>query len=195
MLEQQIQLDAKALRQTLNELKQLDPDSTKQLRSDFKIRLLPFANAIANQVPTESPFKGMNRNYYGAVQWAQPSGKVSATPGRGTGNRGWANILTIIIENKKALGFAYTENAGTRRKSKKPMSKTYQRHTDSVVRQHRNTTQGDALIQKARQASKNDFKSGHFAYGFFLSQRPMIIAQAQLVLKKVMKRYNKKVER
>lgn len=195
MLSTQVELDAASVNKVLKELKELDPKSTAKLRKDFKTRLNPFAGSIASSVPSESPFKGMRRNYYGRVQWEQPKGRVSATPAKSTRAKGWAPIVTIIVEHKSALGFAYTENAGTRRKQKRPMSREYQRKGDSRKRQHKNTTQGDFMIEKARQVSKFNFKAGHFAYGTFLSKRPEIIMLAQFTLEQVMKSYNKKVER
>ena len=195
MLITKIDLDAASLNKVLREMRELDQESTAKLRKDFKTKLNPFASTIARTVPSSSPFKGMRANYYGRVQWEQPKGRVSATPGKSTRAKGWAPVVSIIIEHKSALGFAYTENAGTRRKQKRPMSREYQRKTDSKLRRHRNTTQGDALIKKARQVSKFDFKAGHFAYGEFLSRRPAIIGLAQIVLKDVMKSYNKKVGR
>lgn len=176
-------------------MKELDDNSLNGLRKDLKTRIKPLGNEIAKKVPTESPFSGMSRNYYGRVQWSQPTAKVSVTPGKSTRQRGWASVVTLILEHKTRLGFNYVENAGPRRKSKKPMTRTYQRRQDSAPRQHTNSTQGDALIKKAKSLSADNYAAGHFAYGNFLRLKPVMIILAKDTLKKVEQKFNVKVGR
>lgn len=195
MLEQKFELDDKSVRQLMQAMNAMEDDSKKQLSKDMKTKIKPLGNEIARKVPSESPFIGMTRNRYGRVQWEQPKAKVSVTPGKSTRQRGWASVVTLILEHKTALGFAYTENAGPRRKSKRPMTRAYQRRTDSAPRQHANTRQGDALIAKAKKVSTDNFAAGHFAYGNFLRLRPAMIGIAQVAIDAAAKRFSIKVER
>lgn len=187
-----VEIDSRQVEELISKMKELDPNSIKALRREMRTRLKPLGNQVANNVPSSSPFIGMDRNYYGKVQWAVPTARISVTPSKSAKRRGWAPLVTLIIENKEKLGFAYTEHAGARRKAKRPMSKKYKRRTDNVERSHRVTSQGDALIDKAKQASKYNYKAGHFAYGKFLSLQPQMIMIAQDVIDGVMKKFNVK---
>jgi hypothetical protein len=156
----------------VNGLKELGKSARADLGKNMKRSIMPLANQIAGKVTPESPFKGMRRNYYGEVQWAKPKASVATTPSRGRGV--WTPLVTIALTATPKLGFDYTENAGSRKRAPKPVSKTYQRRTDSRSRSHTNTTQGENLIRKAREVSPFNFKAGHFAYGYFLQLKPQL---------------------
>jgi len=172
-------------------LKELGKDAQADLGKNMRRSVLPLGKIVASQVPTGSPFKGMQRNYYGEVQWQQPTAKLSVTPNRKRGE--WTPLVSLLLTGKPKLGFDYAENAGPRRRAPKSQSKTYQRQTDSVTRSHSVTTQGNFLIKKARQVSKNNFKAGHFAYGNFLKLRPAMITIAVLSLEQTARKWNVKV--
>ncbi len=195
MIGTSFKLDDDAIRKLNRVMKEADPKSVTALRRDLRTRIQPIGREVAGRVPTESPFKGMRRNLTGRVQWSVPKVRVSFAPGRSVRQRGWAPVVTVVLEDKKKLGFAYTENAGPRRRPKRPETRSYQRQGDSVTRTHANTTQGDALIAKAKRASSFNFKAGHFAYGHFLKRRPLMIQLAQVTLNKVAKEFSVKLER
>jgi len=191
------ELDDASVRRLTRLMKEAEESSVAQLRNDLKARILPLGSEVARKVPTESPFIGMTRNRNGRVTWGQPKAKVSVTPGRSTRQKGWASMVTIILENKKNLGFSYTENAGPRRKKPRPNARSYKRGIDGGVREsgHINNGQGDALIRKAKRESKNNFKAGHFAYGNFLKLRPVMIKIAQDSLNRFAKKFDVKLGR
>lgn len=156
----------------VNGLKELGKEAQGDLRKTMNKNILPLGRQVASKVVAESPFKGMRRNYYGQVQWQKPKAKVSTTPNKKRGV--WTPLVTVLLTGSPKLGFDYTENAGTRRRKPRPVSKTYTRRGDSKSRAHAVTTQGDELIKKAREISPFNFKAGHFAYGYFLQLKPQM---------------------
>ena len=195
MIETTLMLDKKSVDRLRAAMKELDPSSMNAMKKDLKTAIKPLAAQVKASVPTASPFKGMARNYYGLVQWEQPKVTVSVTPARG-GKSGWSQIVGLVATGGSSrLGFDYAEMAGVRKRAPRPRSKSYQRRGDSVVRTHANRGQGDALITKARSVSQYNFKAGHFAYGKFLSLRPQMIIISQLIINKVAKEFNTKVQR
>lgn len=197
MITNTYELDDKSVRELTGILKEMEDTSVAEVRKDLRTRIVPLAGEIARKVPTESPFVGMAKNKIGRVQWSQPKAKVSVTPGKSTRQKGWASMVTIILEDKKKLGFAYTENAGPRRKKPRPNARSYKRSIDSVAREsgHVNNGQGDALIAKAKRESPFGFAAGHFAYGHFLRSRPVIIQIAQVTLDGFAKKFSVKLGR
>ena len=185
-----VEIDSRSVEELIKNMKELDPKAITALRRDMRTALKPLTNRVVSKVPSESPFKGMNQNYYGRVQWASPSGRVAVTPAKSTRKRGWAPLVTMILTNKTKLGFDYAEHAGSRRKTVRPVSKKYKRRIDSVERSHKVTTQGRYLIKKAREESPWNYKAGHFAYGTFLSLQPQMVILAQGVIERVMTKFN-----
>lgn len=190
-IQTEIQLDAKSLNRLLDQMKELEPNSLAAMRKRMRTMLSDEAGQIKRNVPTESPFKGMRQNYYGKVQWEQPKVRVATTPGSSTRRREWAPVVTLIATGNPKLGFDYTELAGVRKRPPRPRSKPYARRPDG----HLNTTQGEALIRKAREVSKHDYKAGHFAYGKFLELRPQMLIKTSLILDEVADKFNQKVKR
>lgn len=186
----EIVLDAKSVNKLLDAMKELEPSSLAALRKNFRTSLAQEAGQIKRSVPSESPFRGMRQNYYGRVQWQQPKVRVAATPGSSTRRREYAPVVTLIATGAPNLGFDYTELAGVRRRPPRPRSKPYARRPQG----HANTTQGEALIKKAREVSNYDYKAGHFAYGKFLELRPQMLVKTQLVIDDVSTKFNKKVK-
>ncbi len=195
MIRTTVEIDAASLKKMIRIMKEADPESVARMRADFRTRIGPVARVVANQVPSESPFVGMQRNISGRVQWGKPSARVSVAPSKKTNRLGFSSIVTVVLENKKKLGFSYVENAGTRRRPKKPMAREYTRAGDSKVTRRANTTQGDALILKAKRESSFNFKAGHFAYGHFLRLRPAMLKMAQKSMDKLGKKFSVKLGR
>jgi hypothetical protein len=192
MIQQRIGVNKRDIDKLVSDLKELGTMATNDLRNNVKRGILPIGKTVASKVPTESPFRGMRQNYYGQVQWQQPKPSVAFTPGK-RGRNDWTPLVTLTLTGKPKLGFDYTENAGNRRRAPKARSKTYQRRIDSKERSHANTSQGDALIEKARQLSRFNFKAGHFAYGYFLKERPQMIELAIKSLEETARKWNSKV--
>ncbi len=194
MIDYTTSLDAASVKRLTTALKEAEDIAIADLRRELKGSMKPFASQIQARIPTSSPFKGMERNYYGRVQWAQPSVKVSFTPGKkAIGDR--ALLLTLIAEHKTKLGFNYTEVAGVRKRAANKRSRTYHRKGDANPRSHAVTEQGNILIEKARSVSKFSFKAGHFAYGEFLKLRPQMVILATVILEGTAKKLSVKLEK
>ena len=190
-----VEIDSRSVEQLIKNMKELDDKAIRRLRRDLRSALKPLANQIVSKVPTESPFRGMEQNYYGRVQWATPTARVALTPAKSVRKRGWAPLVTMILTHKTKLGFDFAEHAGSRRKPVRPVSNAYKRRIDSEQRRHKVTTQGRYLIKKAREESPWNYKAGHFAYGTFLSLQPKMVLIAQGILEGVMNEFNVKNRR
>lgn len=188
-------IDKQSLDVLIAELKELGPKAMRDLRKDIRNSIKPLAAQVKADVPSSSPFKGMNANYYGRVQWQHPRVTVSITPGKKSIHEYSPLITLVATGGRTKVGFDYAEMAGVRKRPPRPLSRKYKRRTDSVERQHKVTTQGDNLIEKARQVSKYNFKAGHFAYGKFLSLRPQMILLALQSLDKTANEFNIKLRR
>jgi hypothetical protein len=195
MFSTKVDLDAESVAKLRAALKEAGPTALADLRREMKSAIKPVANRVKGAVPTSSPFKGMNQNYYGRVQWIQPKVTVSFTPGRRQ-RFDYVPLLSLVATGGgNNLGFDYAENAGVRKRKPAARSKSYHRRIDRNARTHAVTTQGDELIAKARKESRYNFKAGHFAYGEFLSQRPTMIKIANKILDGTAKRLSLKLER
>jgi hypothetical protein len=193
MLEIKKSVDEASVRKLIAEMKELEPTAIADLRRELKSKMKPFASQIQAQVPTSSPFKGMERNYYGRIQWAAPKVTISFTPGKRS-RLEEIPLLTLIATNAAKLGFDYTETAGVRKRKPASVSRQYHRKGDSAPRRHKVTTQGDELIKKARSESKWNYKAGHFAYGKFLSLRPAMLVLVSVTLEATAKKFNVKMK-
>jgi len=194
MIDYTASIDSASVKRLTEALKEAEGMAIADLRRELKGSMKPFASQIQSRIPTSSPFKGMERNYYGRVQWAQPTVKVSFTPGKkAIGAR--ALLLTLVAEHKTKLGFNYTEVAGVRKRAPAKTSKTYHRKGDSNPRSHSVTTQGEILIDKARKVSKFGYKAGHFAYGEFLKLKPQMVILATVILEGTAKKLSVKLEK
>jgi hypothetical protein len=195
MIEAKTQIDEASLKRLITAMKELEPTSIKDLRRELKTEIKPIAAVIQSRVPSSSPFRGMEQNLYGRVQWVQPKVTVSFTPGK-RGKFDTVPLITLVATGSaNRLGFDYTENAGVRKRRPAPRSRSYHRSIDRAPRRHNVTTQGDALIEKARKESRFNYKAGHFAYGTFLSQRPAMLQIVEKILNKTAERFNVKLER
>jgi hypothetical protein len=108
-------VDATQVRRALAILRSIDEQSVKDLRTDLKTRLSPFATQIANAAPSPSdpPLSGMANA--GRLGWGPRKGTVGFTPGKNRANA--ANLVAIRVQSVPVsgqAGFMFAELAGTR---------------------------------------------------------------------------------
>lgn len=163
-------LDAVQVRAVLRELKNIDPESVKDLRKDLRSRLVPFAAQIASVVPVDPPLSGLANN--GATAWGPVAGKVGFTPGKSRRNA--KNLVAIRIDpiNKKR-GLYIAELAGSRSAGATP--------------------QGANLISVLNQRKPMKGRGGRFAYNQFRLLRPDILKTAETILNETFARINRKI--
>jgi hypothetical protein len=78
------------LRVVLQELKQLDPNLRKELQQELRSELKPFASALRDNIPKQSPLSGFDKNNTNSTRYSwqtvtpgikTPLGKRSKGPG------------------------------------------------------------------------------------------------------------------
>lgn len=90
--------------QTFRILRNIDPDSVKQLRSELNGQLRPLAKAIAAKYPTTPTLSGFAQSY-GRWNWGQVTGTVKITPGKTRKGSGRTNLVALSMNYKSATPF------------------------------------------------------------------------------------------
>lgn len=145
-------IDPKQFRNVLNVLKTVEPEVTKNLRTELASNLQPYATKIANQMPQIAPLRGMIHT--GRTRYEPPKGRVSFTPGGGRSSASRLVAITLKTPGDSG-GFYIAELAGTRSKGFTPTGKT-------MIR---------ALQEKFPLVPK---RGGRFAWRAFLSLYPTV---------------------
>ena len=80
------EVDKQALQRALRQLKDVEPNVVKDLRTDLRAQLGPMSKQIAQAVPVEPPLSGFGNQ--GPTSWTTVRPSISFTPGnsRKTGN-------------------------------------------------------------------------------------------------------------
>lgn len=159
-------INAQGLKEAIKELKELEPNVIKDLRTDLRSQLGGMAKQIASSVAT-APLSGFNNN--GATAWSISRGTVGFTPGK----KGTSLASIRITPAGKKRGVYIAELAGSR---------------SSGV-----TSQGRALIRNlnARKAMKG--KGGRFAFDKFRTLRPEAVSIATKIVNDRVTKVNKKL--
>lgn len=158
-------INQKDLSKVLRVLKNMEPDSVKELKADMSSALGPFANKAAAQLPSLPPISGLARSPgYGRIK-----GVVSTTPGRSrkTGNK-LVNIKVQSTTNLKTKGALFAEFAGTKSAGFTPA--------------------GKAMIRNLNEKQMIKRKSGRYTYQYVRENRKEIIKLAERILNKYMKK-------
>lgn len=163
-------LDATQLRVVLKELKAIDEQIVKDLRSDLKSSLAPIAAQVAGAFPKESPLSGMRGT--GPTGWSAVRGKVSFTPGKSR-NRA-ENLISIRVEPTNGKrGIFIAELAGSR-------SAGY-------------TPSGANLITVLNQRTPMKGRGGRYAYSQFRLLRYDIVRIAERILNATFAKIDRKI--
>jgi hypothetical protein len=171
-------------------LTQAEQDFIKDLRAKAKTQMLPIASKVRSQIPTVAPIKGMDHN--GRTQWAVPKVTVYSNP-RTRAKRG-RNVAPIMgfraTSPSRAVGFAYGELAGIRRKAPKPVSKGWYTTTVGGYHSYRVNGQGEAMIQRLE---KIQARPGRFFYRHVRKYLPELRQRMLGIVEDTVKDLNRKL--
>jgi len=106
------EIDSSKLRLVARKVKEIDPSIRKELLQNLKKQLVPYANDIANDVPTLGSIgrvRGFG-SHSGRTSWSPVKASVHITPGGGTGSA--ARIEVFGTTNRAA--FKIADLAGTK---------------------------------------------------------------------------------
>ena len=115
------------IKETIAELKKLDPDLLKQMRSDIKKEpgLVNAMSAIKSNAPAMSPLRGMIHG--GRTAYAKPSVTTSFRPGVRLDTAKERSIVTInTTPPKNAIGFQIIDMVGRGSKGNSPKARGMQ---------------------------------------------------------------------
>lgn len=163
-------LDGAQVRAVIKQLRAIDPESVKTLRSELRSQMSPIAQQIAAAVPQDPPLSGF-RNA-GATGWSAVKGKVGFTPGKSRNNA--KNLISIRVQpDNGRRGIFIAELAGSRSAGSTP--------------------QGANLIAvlNSRRAMKG--RGGRYAYAQFRFLRPDIVKMAERILNKAFEAIERKI--
>jgi hypothetical protein len=106
-------VDGQGVREAIAELKKIDPELIKALRTDMRSSLKPFAQRIKEAIPADPPLSGMGHN--GPTRYARTTVNVSLTTGKSRKNPGLSALASIrATPANKTRGLYLAELAGSR---------------------------------------------------------------------------------
>jgi hypothetical protein len=155
-------------------LKGIDNDLVKRARKDLRTGAKPVADAVRNNIPNESPLRGMVHN--GPTAW-QPSGvKVTVkTNFTKKAERNKSSLVSIVAgaqgkNSQGAAAFQIADMAGRKRKG--------------------NTRAGRAMIRKLNTSGR----ASRYVYPIALREVPFIQDVVRGTIKKLQNDYNRKLK-
>ena len=154
-------------------LKVIDNDLVKQARKDLRNGAKPVATAVKNNIPTESPLRGMVHN--GRTAW-QPSGvKVTVkTNFTKKAERKGTSLVSIVAGAKNSQGsaaFQIADMAGRKRRGK--------------------TRAGQAMIRKLNAEGR----ASRYVYPAALREVPYVQDVVRGTIRKLQREYNNRNKR
>lgn len=164
-MKQTAQFDDFEIRRAVRVLKNIEPDSLKQLKAEMSMKLMPFANEVAATLPAQAPLSGLAKSPgYGVSK-----GNVKTdTSGRKRSGNSIVRITVKSTRANKTKGLLLAEFAGTK-------SRGYSKR-------------GKALIRNLNNVQRIRGKGGRFSYPYVRSQRPRIVKIASGILDNYMKK-------
>lgn len=150
-------VDAKELRKVLSALKQIEPDSQKNLGRQLKSELKFVADQVGQSLQ-ESPLSGLRGDKWG---WAPKKASVSFTPGKSRVRA--TNLVSIRANYGDSAGYPFGIWLGE-------FARNY------------STNRGRALIQNLNARKPMKGKGGRFAYAQMRLLRPDIVRIATKVM-------------
>lgn len=161
----------------------------KDLRSKARAEMAPIASKVRSQIPTVAPIKGMEHN--GRTQWALPKVSVYTNP-KARAKRGRNTVGLIGFRANPpsgAVGFAYGELAGIRRKPPRPYSKGWN-STQIGFHSYRVNGQGEAMIQRLEKIA---VRPGRFFYRHVRKYLPELRERMRGIVEETTKDLNRKL--
>jgi len=166
------EIDALAVKRLVAELKDIDPALARQLGKDLKSALMPFAQSIQREMPSESPLSGMVHN--GRTGWSPAVVKVASTPGAGYGR----SIARIVIEGKpRPAALKIAEFAG---------SSSYTKSTGPGRSLSKNLDDEGFPLVKGR--------GGRFGFAAYYKKQPQMLQIIQTVIDRFVNMTNKRFD-
>ena len=170
-------------------LTQAEKDYIKDLKKQARAEMAPIASKVRSQIPTVAPIKGMLHD--GRTQWAVPKVSVYTNP-KARAKRG-RNTVGIVgfraTAPSSAVGFAYGELAGIRRKPPKPFSKGWN-STSPGYHTYRVNGQGEAMIQRLEKIA---VKPGRFFYRHIRKYLPELRDKMRGIVEETTRDLNRKL--
>lgn len=188
-------VEVRGINEALKDMKRLDADAIKALRNNMKTAILPIAQKLAAQVPTEAPLSGMRHN--GRTRWTGARARVSFTPAKIRKGKDTHPLVSIVLVGKgSGAGFDLAEIAGSRNNTfTRAQSKEFtRRRAPRPIRTTQNG-QGRAFVKNISEAAPYKLKAGRFGFGGFLKEKAALQVIAQKILVDQANEYNKKISR
>lgn len=159
-------------RQILRELKQLEPDLFKQMRSEMRTTLKADAGPVVNAVPGVAPLSGFSHS--GRTSWGSVSATVVLAPSKLIKGKDMHPLVSLrITSSGRRVGYDIAEIAGSR---------TAGRNASGV-----------ALINNLNQRYPWKGSAGRFAFKTFISLAPKFAKTALDIMNSYITQFNKKV--
>lgn len=156
-------------------LKAIDNDLVKQARKDLRTGARPVADAVKNNIPNESPLRGMVHN--GRTRW-QPSGvKVNVKTNFTKRAEKRGTYLVAVVAGapkdyaKGSAAFQIADMAGRKRRGK--------------------TRAGQAMIRKLN----SEARASRYVYPAALRELPYVENVVRGTIRKLQSDYNRKLKR
>ena len=188
-------VEVTGIKEALKDMKQLDADAIKALRAKMKTAILPIAQKIAAQVPTESPLSGMKHS--GRTRWTGARARVAFTPAKIRKGKDTHPLVSIVLQGKtQGAGFDIAEIAGSRNlQFSASRSKEFTRRGASRKIRTTQNGQGRAFVNALEFRSGSPWSAGRFGFGHFLKEKAALQVIAKSILVDQANEYNKKIAR
>ena len=181
-------VDASKVKKALKKMKDLEPDTIKDLRRELRTKLGPMAKAVAAAVPTEPPLSRMDHN--GGTSWSPVKGTVSLTPGSSK-KKGYNLVKIMVTPAQNKRGFYLAEMAGMRNKLT-GANRGYTRQTANgpVTVKKFATGSGSAFIRNINSVKPMKGRGGRYAFDRFRELRPDAVSIATKIVNDRMTKIN-----
>jgi hypothetical protein len=188
-------VEVKGINEALKHMRKIDGEAIKALRKNLKTAILPIAQKIAAQVPTQAPLSGMMHR--GRTRWTGAKARVAFTPAKIRKGTDLHPLVSIVLEGKgTGAGFNIAEIAGSRNNQfTQSRSKEFTRRGGSRVIRTRQNGQGDAFVRNLNSVAPYKLKAGRFGFGDFLKEKAALQVIAQKILVDQANEYNKNISR
>jgi hypothetical protein len=183
------------IKEALKDMKKLDAEAIKALRAKLKTAILPIAQKIAAQVPTQAPLSGMMHS--GRTRWTGARARVAFTPAKIRKGKDTHPLVSIVLTGKSSgAGFDIAEIAGSRNNQfTQSRSKEFTRRGGSRKIRTTQNGQGRAFVNNLESRAPWSFSAGRFGFGYFLKEKAALQVIAKDILVDQAKQYNREIAR
>lgn len=188
-------VEVTGINEAIRALKNIDAEAVKALRTEMKQAILPTAQKIAAQVPTEAPLSGLKHN--GRTRWTGAKARVAFTPAKVRRGSDTHPIVSIVLQGKaNGAGFDIAEIAGSANlKFSAQQSREFTRRGASKRIRTKQNGQGRAFVNALEYRSGSNWDAGRFGFKNFLHEKKTLQTIAEGILTKHAKNFEKKLKR